>query len=405
MKFPIFIAKRYLFSKKTTNIINIISLLSLIGVAFGTMAFIVVLSVFNGIEKLVKSLFNSFDPDLRIELAEGKYFSTDSLIFDKLKNHTDVAYMSFVVEESCMLEYDNRQLIAVVKAVDENFENVNNVQGTIYSGDYKQYRYNQPLTVVGAGIAIKLGISTNLDLPLKIWLPAQKQGLTIDPKTSFVNGFVGVAGIFSVQQDYDNKYVIVPLDFVQNTLKYGKIANAIEISLTKNANIKKSQKQIAKIVGNKYVVKNRFEQKQLAYKIMRTEKWAIIAILSFILLVSSFNIVGSLVMLIIEKNQDIDTFAALGADIEQIRKIFLYNGWMISLVGSVIGLILGLAIALGQQFFGWLKFPSEGAFVQNVYPVEVHLIDVFFVFAVVVAIGYLVAKFPVRYITQRIIRF
>lgn len=405
MKFPIFIAKRYLFSKKTTNIINIISILSLIGVAFGTTAFIVVLSVFNGIEKLVKSLFNSFDPDLRIELVEGKYFSTDSLIFNELKNHTDVAYVSYIIEESCMLEYDNRQLIAVVKAVDENFENVNNVKSTIYSGEYKQYKYNQPATVVGAGIAIKLGISSNIDLPLKIWLPAQKQGLTLDPKSSFTNGFVDIVGLFSVQQDYDNKYIIVPLQFVQENLKYGKIASAIEIKLTQNSNINKSQKQIAKILGKGFVIKNRFEQKQLAYKIMRTEKWAIIAILSFILIVSSFNIIGSLVMLIIEKNNDIETFQALGADIETIRKIFLYNGWMISLVGAIIGLFLGLTIALGQQYFGWLKFPSEGAFVQNVYPVEVHLIDVFFVFAVVVAIGYTVAKFPVRYITQKIIKF
>lgn len=402
MNFPFFIAKRYLISKKSTNIINIISFISLIGVAFGTMAFIVVLSVFNGLENLVRSLFNSFDPDLRIELAEGKSFAIDSTIFDKIKQNENIAYYSFVIEENAMLEYDNRQLVATIKGVDDNYHNVTGVDSTIYEGNYVLKHNNQNFAVVGYGISSKLGMSTNMDYPITIWAPVRTHGIGMDVHSAFNSNTVNLGGIFSVQQDYDNKYIILPLDFVQELMKYGNRATAIEIRLTRNANQIKTQKNLASVLGKGFVIKNRFEQKQLAYKIMRTEKWAIIAILSFILLISSFNIIGSLVMLIIEKKNDIRTFQSMGSDISTIRKIFMIEGWLISVIGAVIGLILGVILSLIQQKFGWITFPSQGTFVQNVYPVEVHFIDVIFVFVVVVSIGYLVAKYPVRYITNKI---
>ncbi|MBN2893424.1 MAG: ABC transporter permease [Bacteroidales bacterium] len=400
MNFSFFVAKKYFFSKKSANVINIISLISLIGVAFGTMAFIVVLSVFNGIENLVSSLFSSFDPDLKIELNEGKSFITDTVIFDELKNHPQVAFLSFVIEENGLIEYDGKQMIATIKAVDENYKEVTGVDSMMYNGSFVLEENPRFYAVVGYGIAAKLGITTNLIFPLKIWAPIRSEGITLNSQNAFENEALSVSGIFTVQQEYDEKYVIVPIDFARELMQYGNRATAVEIKLL-DENSKKTQNEIQQIVGDGFVVKNRFEQKQLVYKIMKSERWAIFAILSFILLVSSFNIVGTMIMLIIDKKIDVSTLNSIGADIESIRRIFLFEGWMISAAGAVIGLVLGLGITLAQQFFGLLKFPTSGSFISNAYPIEVHFLDTLLVFGVVIAIGFLVANYPVRYITRK----
>ncbi|MBN2662454.1 MAG: ABC transporter permease [Bacteroidales bacterium] len=405
MNFSFFIAKKYLVSKKNANIINIISFIAIVGVAFGTMAFIVVLSVFNGIEGLVSSLFNSFDPDLRVEVNEGKSFSTDSLIFDELKNYNEVAYMSFIIEENALLEYDGKQVVATMKAVDENYINVTGVDTMLYDGSFVLNENPRQYAVIGHGIAARLGVGLNLIYPLKIWAPLRTQGITLNSNNAFNADIINLSAIFAVQQEYDNKYVIIPLDFAQNLMNYENRATTIEIKLVQNANVAKSQEHIAEILGDGFVVKNRFEQKQLVYKIMKSEKWATIAILSFILLVSSFNIIGTMIMLIIEKKDNLSTMHSMGADIDKIRKIFLFEGWMISATGAVIGLIIGLIISLGQQTFGWLKFSSTGSFVQSVYPVQVNFTDVIFVLIIVLSIGYIVANYPVRFITKKFFTF
>lgn len=399
MNFSFFIAKKYFFSKKSANVINIISLISLIGVAFGTMAFIIVLSVFNGIENIVSSLFSSFDPDLRIELKEGKSFVTDSIIFNRLKEHQQVAYISYVIEENGLIEYDGKQMIATIKAVDDNFEEVTGVDTMIYDGNFILKEYPRSYAVVGYGIAAKLGITTNLIYALKVWGPVRKEGITLNSNNAFNNEILSVSGIFSVQQEYDEKYVIVPIEFARELMDYGNRATAIEVKLNKNS--QKIQNEIKEIVGDSFTVKNRYEQKQLVYKIMKSERWAIFAILSFILLVSSFNIIGTMIMLIIDKKKDINTLNSVGADLDSIRKIFLFEGWLISVAGAVIGLILGLSITLAQQFWGLLKLPTNGSFVSNVYPVDVHFGDTVLVFGVVIAIGFLVANYPVRFITRK----
>lgn len=401
MNFPFFVAKKYFFSKKSANVINIISLISLIGVAFGTMAFIIVLSVFNGIEGLVSSLFSSFDPDLKIELNEGKSFVSDSVIFDEVKNLKDVAFMSFVIEENALIEYDGKQMIATIKAVDENYREVTGVDSMIYDGSFILTENPRNYAVVGYGIASKLGVGVNLIYPLKIWAPARKKGINLTSQNAFNSDIISVSGIFAVQQEYDEKYVIVPIEFARELMDYGHRATSVEIKLHSNSKIKSVQKNIQEIVGEGFTVKNRFEQKQLVYKIMKSERWAVVAILCFILLVSSFNIVGTMIMLIIDKKRDISTLNSVGANLDSIRKIFLFEGWMISFVGALIGLVFGLAISLAQQFWGFLKFPSSGTFVSNAYPVEVHLLDTLFVFGVVVAIGFLVANYPVRFITRK----
>ena len=401
MNFSFFVAKKYFFSKKSANVINIISLISLIGVAFGTMAFIVVLSVFNGIENLVSSLFSSFDPDLQITLNEGKSFNTDSIIFDGIQDHKDVAFVSFIIEENALIEYDGKQMIATIKAVDEHYKEVTGVDSMIYEGNFILKENPRYYAVVGYGIAAKLGITSNLLFPLKIWAPVRKQGITLNSQNAFRSQALSVSGIFTVQQEYDEKYVIIPIEFARELMDYGLRATAVEINLHQNIKLKNTQKEIQEIVGDGFVVKNRYEQKQLVYKIMKSERWAIFAILSFILLVSSFNIVGTMIMLIIDKKNDIITLNSVGADIDKIRKIFLFEGWMISIVGALTGLVLGVIVSLVQQFFGLLKFPSSGSFVSNAYPVEVNFLDTLLVFGVVVAIGFLIANYPVRFITRK----
>jgi len=390
-----------LFSKKTTNVINIISIIAIVGVAFGTMAFIVVLSVFNGIENLVSSLFNSFDPDLRIELAEGKNFNADTSVMKSVANLSEVAYASFVIEENALLEYDDKQIVATMKAVDENYQYVTGIDTMLFDGVFVLSQNPKNFAVIGYGLASRLGIGLNLLNPLRIWAPVRSKGFTLSATRAFNSDVLSVSGIFSVQKEYDEKFVIVPIDFAREIMDYGNRVTSVELKLAKNANLKKIQKNIQQIVGSGFVVKNRFQQKQLVYKIMKSEKWAVIAILSFILLVSSFNIVGTMIMLIIEKKNDLSTLHSVGADIEKIRKIFLYEGWLIASIGAVIGLVIGLTISLGQQFFGWLKFPSAGSFVSNAYPVQVHGVDVIFVFAVVMFIGFLVANYPIRFITKK----
>ena len=401
MNFSFFVAKKYFFSKKSANVINIISWISLVGVAFGTMAFIIVLSVFNGIENLVSSLFSAFDPDLKIELNEGKSFVSDSVIFDEVKNHKDVAFMSFVIEENALIEYDGKQMIATIKAVDEQYKEVTGVDSMIFNGNFILRENPRFYAVVGYGIASKLGITTSLVYPLKIWAPVRKQGITINSQNAFRSEALSVSGIFAVQQEYDEKFVIIPIEFARELMDYGFRATAVEINLHKNIKLKNTQKEIQEIIGEGFVVKNRYEQKQLVYKIMKSERWAIFAILSFILLVSSFNIVGTMIMLIIDKKNDIITLNSVGADIDKIRKIFLFEGWMISIAGAVTGLVLGLIITLVQQFFGLLKFPTSGSFVSNAYPVAVHFFDTLLVFGVVVAIGFLVANYPIRFISRK----
>jgi len=403
LNFSFFIAKRYLVSKKSTNVINIISIISIIGVSFGTMAFILVLSVFNGLEDLVSSMFNSFDPDLRIESAEGGSFNVDSNLIVSVREMPEIAYSSEIIEKNVLLEYDKKQVIATMKAVDENFVNVSGLDTMIYEGHYLLHDNSIDYAVAGYGIAARLGISSDVMYAVRVWAPLQTKGYTMNIQNAFNSRAITVAGIFSIQQELDDKYFIVPIEFARDLMNYEGKATALEIKLVSGVNPKKVQKKISQTLGNGFEVKNRFEQKPLVYKILKTERLAIIAILSFILLVSSFNIIGSMIMMILEKRKDIGNINAIGANVDKLRRIFFYQGWMISIIGDIIGIIIGLALALGQQYYGWLKFSSSGAFLTNAYPVKVVFTDVMLVFSVVIVIGFIIAKYPVRFITKKFI--
>ncbi len=371
----------------------------MIGVAFGTMAFILVLSVFNGLEEMVKSMFNVFDPDLRIESAEGGSFGVDTNLIKEVRNLPEVAYSSEVIEKNVLLEYNGKQVIATMKAVDDNYEKVTGIDTAIYEGNFVLEDNSVKYAVVGYGIAARLGIGMDVMYAVRIWAPLRTKGYTMNLQSAFNSAPLSVAGIFAIQQEIDDKYIIVPIDFARDLMNYGNEATAIEIKLVNGADEKDVQQKIEKILGKDFTVKNRFEQKPLIYKIMRTERLGIIAILSFILLVSSFNIIGTVIMMILEKRKDLGNIIAIGATVTDIRRIFFFQGLIISLGGDILGLIMGVAIALGQQINGWLKFTQDGVSLTP-YPVLVNWLDVVIVFAVVAFIGFLVAKYSVRFITK-----
>jgi len=401
MNISIFIAKRYLFSKKKRNVINIISGISIMGVTFGTMALIVILSVFNGFDNLIKTLFNSFDADLQITLNEGKTFKSDSLVIQGVKEVEGVEYFVEVIEENALFEYDDKQFIGTMKGVSENFSKMNGIDTMIYDGEFYLKRGTENYAVVGYGVAYYLSIGLTFITPLKIWVPKRKENITFDIETAFNKKYLYPSGIFTIQQEYDNKYIIVSIDFARELLEYTTQVTAIEIGVDENYNVNKIQKQIQTILGSGFDVKNRYQQHELLYKIMKSEKWAIFLILSFIMIILSFNVVGSLTMLIIDKQKDIQILKHLGANNSLIRNIFLFEGWLISITGAVIGLVLGLIICLLQIKFGFVQFPSSGTFIVDAYPVHLNFMDFISVLLTVAIIGFLAAWYPVRYISKR----
>lgn len=401
MKFPYYIAKRYLFAKKSHNVINVISLISVVGVAIGTMALIVVLSVFNGFESLISSLFNSFDPDLKITLSEGKTFNPNQRAFDSIKNMPEVIHYSEILEENALIRYDEKQYIATIKGVNQQYEKLTGIDSMIVEGSFKLKDNDRNYAIIGQGIAYYLSVGLRFVDPLEIYVPKRKERITLNPRKAFNRKYIYPSGIFSVEKDLDSKYIILPLSFARDLLDYEEQITALDVDLSSAANTKTVQDQIQQLLSSKYEVKNRYEQKELFYKIMKSEKWAIFFILAFILIIASFNIIGSLTMLIIEKKKDMYTLRSLGASLPLIRRIFLIEGWLISIVGAISGLILGSALCYLQQQFGLVDLQGGQSFIISAYPVDMQFTDVIYVFLTVLFIGFFAAWYPVRYITRK----
>ena len=307
MNFPFFIAKRYLFAKKSRNTINLISSISVIGVAVGAMALIVVLSVFNGFDNLVHSLFNSFDPDLKITIKQGKRFTADLPTMEELRRIQGVLYVSKVVEENALLKYGKKQYIATIKGVSDEFTKMSGIDSMMIDGRFLLKSGKNEFAVVGQGIAIKLGVGLNFINPIVVYVPRRTAQISLNPEKAFNRKYIFPSGIFAIQQDFDSKYVIVPIDFARDLMNITGEVSALELKLDPTVDLTVIQKQVKTIMGNSFNVKNRYEQEELLYRIMKTEKWAIYFILTFILIVASFNVIGSLTMLIIEKKKDILT--------------------------------------------------------------------------------------------------
>jgi len=400
----LYIAKRYLFAKKSRNAINVISAVSVAGVAVGTMALIIILSVFNGLEVLVTSIFNTFDPDLKITAAEGKTFIPDTLKLNLLARVDGVSCYSLTIEENALLKYGERQTIATIKGVDEHYTSVTNIDSSMWEGEFiLNTDKGRPYAIPGIGIAEYLGIRVNFITPLFIYVLRRSAESTLSPEDAYNRDYIFPSGIFQIEQSYDSKYVYVPFDFASGLIENNNGVSSVEIKFTDDAEAVMVQKNVSKIFGENYVVQNRFEQQEIFYKVMRSERLAIFLILTLILIIASFNIIGSLTMLIIEKERDIEILKSLGANKTLIRKIFIIEGWLISIIGAIIGLILGFLVCWLQQTYGIVELPSE-SLIMDAYPVVMKMKDFIIVPATVLLIGYWAAWYPVRYLTKKYLR-
>lgn len=404
MKLSIYIAKRYLFAKKSRNAINVISAVSVAGVTVGTMALIIVLSVFNGLETLVTSIFNTTDPDLKITPSEGKTFIPDTVKLEMLSKINGVSCYSLSLEENALLKYGDRQFIATIKGVDDKYRQVTNIDSAMWDGEFMlETGTREPRAVPGIGIAQYLGININFINPLFIYVPKISPGSSIDPEDAFTKRYVFPSGIFQIEQQYDSKYVYLPLNFSRELIEKENAVSSIEVKLSDETDGKRVKQEAVKIFGTGYLIQNRFEQQEIFYKVMQSERLAIFLILTLILIIASFNIIGSLTMLIIEKERDVEILKSLGANNDLIRKIFIFEGWLISIIGAAGGLILGFIICWLQQTFGLLKLHGE-SLIMDSYPVVMKLKDFIIVPGTVLLIGYCAAWYPVRYLTKKYLK-
>jgi lipoprotein-releasing system permease protein len=395
MNFPFYIARRYLISKKSRQAINIITLISIIGVSVGTMGLIIVLSVFNGFEQLIVSLYNSFDPDISISIKEGKVFRLGDVPVNDIKRIKGVAHFTEVLEENALIRYGEKQNICTLKGVSGDFAAMTGVDTMMTEGELLLEKDSINFAVPGLGIADALNISTeNLFTPLDVYVPKRGKYISMIPEEAFNHDLVRPSGVFSIQQDFDSKYVLVPVRFIRGLLNYSDEVSSIELGLDKNAQANRVQEELKALMGDRFEVKNRQQQHELLYKIMKSEKWAVYLILTFILVIATFNVIGSLTMLILDKKRDTGILWSMGADTATLRKIFLIEGLMISLVGALTGLLLGLVICYLQQRFGLLRM--GGSFVVEAYPVNMQLNDFLYVLGTVLVIGLFAAWYPAK---------
>ncbi len=403
MNFPFYIAKRYLFSKKKPNLINLISAISVTGLAIGTMGLIIGLSGFNGFDSLIKSLFSSFDPDLRITIVEGKSFLPEGKAFDEIRKMPEVAYFAETVEDNALLRYNDRQVFATIKGVSKEFEQMTGIDTMITEGEFKLQDEFYDYAVLGQGIAYYLSVGLQLINPINVYVPQKGRTSSLTLEGNFNRQPINPAGFFSIQQELDTKYMIVPIDFARELFGMPEKVSAVEIKLKEGASVKKVRQAIVQLLGDEYSVKNRYQQHDYLYKTMQSEKYATYLILILILIIASFNIVGSLTMLIIDKKEDIAILKSMGADKRMIRNIFLLEGWSISILGAIIGTVLGLLICQAQISYGWVKLQGGNSFIVDAYPMKIIPFDVSMIFISVVAIGFLAAWFPVRQISEKLL--
>lgn len=377
--------------------INIISGISVAGITIGTMALIVVLSVFNGFESLVVSLFNTFDPPLKIEASSGKTFNSSAFPWKQVQNIEGIKAVTGIIEEKALLKYRSNQFLATLKGVDDNYIEWTGLDSMISEGSLMLSFKDQPLAIPGQGIAYYLGIDLNsFEDKIEVYAPKRTVKGYTNPENAFTRLDIRPSGVFSVQQDFDVRYMIVPLSFTRELFEYTEELTSIEIALQPGADMIDTQSRIKEITGKEFLVRNRYEQQETLYKIMRSEKYAIFMILSFILFIATFNMVGSLSMLILDKRKDISVLYALGAPNRLVKRIFMTEGLLVVLTGAIAGIFLGAGICIIQQKFGIVKINAEGgSFLISAYPVLMYWKDFLYVFLVVGAIGFVATLIPV----------
>lgn len=409
MNFPFFVARRYLFSKKSTHVINIISGISAIGVAVATMALVIVLSVFNGFHDLVATLFTSFDPQLEIVPTMGKTAPCDDPVLTKIKQLPQVDVAMESVEDQALAVYDDKQAMVMIKGVDDNFTELSHINDILYGdGTFSLHAANLEYGTMGIRLAQTLGMGAQWDGFLKIYAPMKEGQLDMtNPAEGFVVDSLNCPGVlFSVKQSrYDKNYILTSISFARNLFGQQGMLSSLEIRLKEGSDLDAVKKEMQQIAGDKYKVMDRFEQQEDTFKIMSIEKMIAYLFLTFILVVACFNIIGSLSMLIIDKKDDVVTLRNLGASDKQISRVFLFEGRMISAIGAIIGIGIGLLLCLLQQQYGFVKLgDAEGSFIVDAYPVSVHYTDVLIIFVTVIAVGWLSVWYPVRYLSKRLLK-
>ena len=409
MNFPFYIARRYLFSKKSTHAINVISGISVVGVAVATMALVVTLSVVNGFHDLVASFFTQMDPQLKITPVKGKTASADDPILIKIRHLPEVEVATECMEEQALAVYGDRQQMVIVKGVEDNFNQLTHIQEILEGdGDFELHAADLSYGIPGLGVAYQLGLGYTYEHPLRIFAPRREGQLNMaNPTEGFVVDDLYSPGVvFCMKQGkYDKNYILTSIAFTRHLFDLDGRLSSLEIRLKPGSDFERVKSQMEEIAAGKFYVQDRYEQQDDTFRIMKVEKLIAYVFLTFILMIACFNIIGSLSMLIIDKKEDVVTLRNLGATDHQITRIFLFEGRMISAIGAILGVLIGLLLCWLQQQYGIVRLgSSEGSFVVDAYPVSVHPWDIVLIIITVIAVGFLSVWYPVRYFSRRLLR-
>ena len=406
MNFPFFVARRYLFSKKSTHAINVISGISAVGVAVATMALVVTLSVFNGFHDLVATFFTNFDPQLKVTPVKGKTAPADDPILTQIRQMPEVEVSTETVEDMALATYNGRQAMVIIKGVEDNFDSLTHIKDIVVgNGDFELHAADMHYGIPGIRLAETLQTGYTYKTPLKIYAPKREGQLNMaNPEDGFVEDELYSPGVvFMVKQaKYDKNHILTSIAFARNLFAQQGMLSSLEMRLKPGSDFESVKQRMQQVAGDKYRVCDRFEQQEDSFRMMQIEKWMTFLILTFILAIALFNVVGSLSMLMIEKQADVATLRNLGADNRLIRRIFLLEGWMISAFGAGIGIVIGVTLCLLQQTFGFISLgDAAGAFVIDAYPVRIAVGDIVTILCTVLLIGFLAAWYPVRYLAKR----
>lgn len=403
MNLPFYIARRYLFSKKSHNAINIISMVSVCGVVVVTIALVCILSVFNGFNDIVAGLFSNLEPDLKITPATGKVFDPSITEIQAIREMKEVTVFSETLEENALIRCRDRQVIGIVKGVDPHYAQLTQIDSVLVDGRFSLREDVVDYATLGMGLAYSLGVRVGFVSPIEICAPKRDKKINTNNLISSLDvEYAYINGIFRINQSvYDDSYIFVPIELTRSLFRYEKEVSAIELKLTAGADVSSVKKEIKTLIGDSYIVQDRYEQQEASYKMMQIEKIMTFLILSFILAIALFNLVGSLSMLMIEKQNDVQTLRKMGANERLIQQIFLFEGWMISGFGAVIGIIIGLILCFLQMKYGWIRLGEGAAFIIDAYPVRVIFWDILIVLITVLSVGFFSAWYPVHAITKK----
>jgi lipoprotein-releasing system permease protein len=394
-----FIAKRYLISKKTNNAINVISWISIVAICITTASLVIVLSAMNGLTSIVANLYNAFEPDLKITSVNSKYMSFNDSIVKTIQNTNGIKTVSYCIEENALIKLDDQQALVTIKGVDENFKSLNRFDTIVSEGEYLLKHNINYFGIFGKGIANKLGINIRDYIsPISIYAPKRGKVESLNPEDAFDKIMIHPSGSFSLNDDFDYKYVIVDIALAQQLFGCDNSFSTIEININNKKDLFEIQEKLKSKLGTSFSIKNRYELNDVLFKTLETEKLWTFIILAFILIIATFNIIGALTMLIIEKKDDIKTLYHLGATPQLIRSIFMKEGFLITAVGAFSGLLLGLLVCVVQIQFHLIKFDEQ--YIVSYYPVELQIKDFIWIISVVMSIGFLAAIYPVRVFTK-----